>query len=752
MNLDYSYSEISQIIGGQKSSDASPIRSIAFDTRKIIDGQNTLFFALTGVFRDGHAFIEAAYKKGVRYFVVSNNGATDSFPEAHEIVVDNTLSGLLLFAKHHRDRFDFPIIAITGSNGKTTTKEWLSQFLGIKYQVSRSPKSYNSQLGIALSILEFNTNTEVGIIEVGVSSMENMNYIREILRPTYGIITSFGSAHRELFESEEVHLATKLALFKDVTVLFSPSTLKLDKGISVSNDSNPDIIKHLKLQGDFNRMNAQLAITVALHFDITAKELIESIPSISPLALRLETYKGNNNNTILNDTYSLDLESLRNSLEYQLATSKSKKRYAIIGITDTQKKSQYETLLSEFKLDGHFFHDDQGENDYQFQDSSVLIKGKRELKMELLANSFKEKNHQTFLEIDLKAIRHNINYTKSLLKDETKLLCMVKASSYGSDSKTMGRFLEEMGVDYLGVAYVDEGVELRKNGVTTPILVMNAEESTFSDCIKYGLEPAVFSLNQLESLIRELINQESSNFPIHIKVETGMNRLGFPKQDIKSLIDLLKTQPEVQVKSIYSHLAESDVLASEFTAHQVEVFTIISNEIIANFPYQIDRHLLNSAGIQNYTHAEFEMVRLGIGMYGVNGNENLRPAISWFSAISQIKAIQPNESVGYNRSFIAEDKMEIAIIPVGYADGFKRTLGQGNGGVFIQDKYCPTVGNVCMDMIMVDVTALNFEEGERVEIIGEHQSILEFALKAKTISYEVMTSFSQRVHRIYTDQ
>lgn len=752
MNLDYSYSEICQIIGGQKSSDVGAIRSIVFDTRKIIDGQNTLFFALTGVFRDGHAYIESAYKKGVRYFVVSKKGATNSFPDAHEIVVDNTLSALLRFAKHHRDQFEFPIIAITGSNGKTTTKEWLAQFLGIKYQVSRSPKSYNSQLGVALSILEFNTNTEVGIIEVGVSSIENMNFIREILRPMYGIITSFGSAHRELFESEEAHLAAKLSLFKNVTVLFSPSTLNLDRGISVSNDSNPDIIKHLKLQGDFNRMNAQLAITVALHFDITSKELIDSIPSISPLALRLETYKGNNNNTILNDTYSLDLESLRNSLEYQLATAKSKKRYAIIGVTDIEKKSEYESLLSEFELDGYYFHNDQGENNYQFQDSSVLIKGKRELKMELLANSFKEKNHQTFLEIDLKAIRHNINYTKSLLKDETKLLCMVKASSYGSDSKTMGRFLEEMGVDYLGVAYADEGVELRRNGVTTPIFVMNAEESTFSDCIKYGLEPAVFSLNQLESLIRELINQECSNFPIHIKIETGMNRLGFTKTDIKTLIDLLKGQPEVQVKSIYSHLAESDVVDSDFTAQQIEVFTIISNEIIVNFPYQIDRHLLNSAGIQNYTHAEFEMVRLGIGMYGVNGNENLRQALSWFSAISQIKAIEPNDSVGYSRSFIAKNKMEIAIIPVGYADGFKRSLGQGNGGVFIQDNYCPTVGNVCMDMIMVDVSNLNFEEGERVEIIGEHQSILDFALKAKTISYEVMTSFSQRVHRIYTDQ
>ncbi len=750
MNLDYSYSEISQILGGHKSTASTSIRTIAFDTRKIINGENTLFFALSGVFRDGHDFIETAYKKGVRHFVVSEPGASKSFPETHEIVVKNTLDALLDLAAHHRNRFDFPVIAITGSNGKTTTKEWLSQFLGVQFNVSRSPKSYNSQLGVALSILEFNSKTDIGIIEVGVSSLKNMERVRDVLRPTHGILTSFGSAHRELFTSEKEHLATKLALFEGISNFFYPDSLKLQNGIPVSLNSNTAIINQFQLVGDFNRMNAQLAITVALLFGVEPQKLEALVPNVSPLALRLETFRGDNNNTIINDTYSLDLESLRNSLEYQLATAKGKKRYAIIGISNKQLLNKYELLLQEFDLDGYFFHPHKGE--YDFQDANILIKGNRELKMELLANSFKEKNHQTYLEIDLKAIRHNINYTKSILNESTKLLCMVKASSYGSDSKTIGRFLEEMGVDYLGVAYTDEGVELRKNGVTTPILVMNAEESTFGDCIKYGLEPAIFSLNQLESLIRALINQEYSNFPIHIKIETGMNRLGFTRNELSKLVDLIKGQPEVFVKSIYSHLAESDIVDSAFTAEQIRLFTTLASEVSNHFAYVIDRHILNSEGIKNYTNAQFEMVRLGIGMYGVNGNEHLRPAISWFSSISQLKEVNPGESVGYSRSFMAKEKTTIAIIPVGYADGFKRILGQGNGGVYIQNQFCPTVGNVCMDMIMVDVSRLNVIEGERVEIIGKHQSVLDFAKKANTISYEVMTSFSQRVHRIYIDQ
>lgn len=751
MNLKYSFSDISRIIGKKNSADPSIIKAISFDSRKIISGKSILFFALKGNFRDGHDYIKSSYNKGVRFFVVSKPNLLNSFPEAQEILVEDTLSALLKLASYHRDQFNFPIIAITGSNGKTTTKEWLSKLLSCRYQVTRSPKSYNSAIGIAISILELNEKTNIGIIEVGVSSLNDMKKLRETIKPTHGIITSFGSAHRELFNSASDHLSAKLEIFKNVEHLFYPEIIKLEKGIVVKKSSNKEIIKHFKLAGDFNKMNAQMAISVALFFGIKSNELKENVPFISPLALRLETFRGTNNNTIINDTYSLDIESLRDSLEYQLFISKEKKRYAIIGLLDSKHENKYRLLLEKFNLSQYFFFYKGEKINYKFENSSVLIKGNRKLRMELLANKLKEKKHQTYLEINTKAIRNNINYLKSLLNESTKILCMVKASSYGSDSKTMGHFLQKTGIDYLGVAYCDEGLELRKNGIKKPILVMNAEEKTFADCIEYNLEPAIFSIKQLESLIKELIAQGCSNFPIHIKIETGMNRLGFDKSNIQELIDIIKTQPEVIIKSIYSHLAESNIVNSIFTKKQINSFNDISMFIMNNFSYKIDRHILNSEGIKNYTGAQFEMVRIGIGMYGVCGSENIQPAITWLSSISQIKRVSPSESIGYNRGFVAKKNMTIAIIPVGYADGFKRILGRGNGGVFIQNKFCPTLGEVCMDMIMVDITGVDVKEGETVEIIGKNQTINSFSQKANTIPYEIMTSFSQRLHRIYID-
>ncbi|MCH2229001.1 MAG: alanine racemase [Crocinitomicaceae bacterium] len=751
MNLDYSYHEITKIIGTQESSDKHPIRSIAFDTRKIIQGENTLFFALNGVFRDGHDFIQSAYDKGVRYFVVSKKGITDLLEGSQEIVVPNTLDAILLLAAYHRKRFPIPLVAITGSNGKTTVKEWLAQILGARYKISRSPKSYNSLLGVALSVLEINHKTEISLIEVGISSKENMDLIRDLLHPSHGIMTSFGSAHRELFKSEKAHLEAKLRLFKDVPTILVPKGINANIGTVIQSNEHTQLLQSLKIKGDFNMNNARLAIAMAIELGLTKREIEPTLHQIQSLALRLESSIGVNNNIILNDTYSLDLDSLRSSLEYQLANSKGKKRIAIIGLKNDSIKEQYRSVLDEFNLDAYYFHGEQLSK-YDFENSIILIKGNRELKLEQLAYNFKARNHQTYLEIDLKSIRHNINYTKSLLNPNTKLLCMVKASSYGSDAKTMGNFLEEMGIDYLGVAYVDEGIELRQSGISTPIFVMNAEEHSFTDCVKYSLEPAVFSIRQAELLIKELITLGIMNFPVHLKLETGMNRLGFTTQEIEKLINLLSAQPELKVKSVYSHLAESDNIDSAFTKHQIEQFEIISDQIINNLPYDVDRHILNSEGIQNYTSAQFDMVRLGIGMFGVNGNTNLRSSISWISSISQIKSIEPGDSVGYSRSFIAFEQMKIAIIPVGYADGFKRSLGNGKGGVYINNKYCPTLGNVCMDMIMVNVTKVDTEEGDYVEIIGENQSVLQFADNAQTIPYEIMTSFSQRVHRVYVDQ
>ncbi len=497
-----------------------------------------------------------------------------------------------------------------------------------------------------------------------------------------------------------------------------------------------------------SQQNVSLAIRMSQILGLSDEAIKKRIPLLSPLAQRMEIFDGKNNNSIINDTYNLDIDSLEHSLAYQLANAGNKKRIVLIG---TEEKDKFQSIFAKYKpIDVHFIQDTENFKS-NFENSSILITGARNVKMEKIAQQMKAVNHQTYLEFNLKSIRHNIQSFKSKLNESTKLLCMVKASSYGSDAKNIGRFLENLGVDYLGVAYTNEGVELREKGIKTPILVMNCEEQSFNDCILYNLEPAIFSLQQLDAFVKTLILHSKFNYPIHLKIETGMNRLGFVKDELKELIAFLHAQPEVKIQSIYSHLAESDVIHSDFTLQQIQIFGELSTLISKEFSYPILRHILNSEGIKNYTSAQFDMVRLGIGMYGVNGEKELRQAISWYSSVSQLKRIEKGESVGYNRSFFAEKDMEIAIIPIGYADGLARRLGENNFGVYIKDSFCPLVGNICMDMIMVDVSGINTQEGDKVEIIGEHQSVLSLAKQMNTISYEVMTSFSARLHRKYID-
>jgi len=757
LKLEYAYNDLSLLLANSTSKNNSIISSIAFDTRRIYNGEGVLFFALKGNFRDGHDFLKAAHDKGVRHFVVQQAGVTSNLIGANEIVVKNSLGALVDLAKHHRSRFNCPIIAITGSNGKTTVKEWLTILLGKQFNVARSPKSYNSKLGVALSLFELNNDSEIAIIEVGISNHKEMKELRELIKPSHGILTSFGSAHRELFDSPEEHLKAKLELFIDVNSFIFPEHV-LEKepsnGRSISENEFIDLLEAFPFNDRINRHNARLTIAMATIFRLETDTIRAGVKELSPLALRMESYEGKNGNTIINDTYNLDHESLRHSLQYQLANCQGKERIVIIGLTSENKdeEKKINTIANEFSPSKILFHYPEDSHKYDFQNASILIKGKRESRMEIVAREFKRNNHQTYLEIDLKSIRHNISYYKTLIDPSTKLLCMVKASSYGSDSKTMGKFLEGMGVDYFGVAYADEGIELREKGIRTPILVMNCEERSFSQCIDFDLEPAIYSLRQLDSFIKELINRSIVNYPIHVKLETGMNRLGFNENDIPGLVDLIKGQPEIIVKSVYSHLAEADIQESDFTTLQISEFDRLSNLIEDKLSYSFLRHLLNSEGIQNYPKAQYDMVRLGIGMYGVSDNKSLRPAISWISSISQIKKVRKNSSVGYGRSFIAPKDITVAIIPVGYADGLRRSLGNGKGGVYIGGAYCKIIGTVCMDMIMVDVSEASAKEGDLVEIIGKQQSMKDFALNSSTIQYEIMTGFSKRVHRVYTDQ
>ena len=769
MKLGISYSELCTAIHGISLCEENStlvLESVAYDSRKLIDGNSTIFFALSGEFRDGHTFIESAYSKGIRTFVISKDIPFDKFPDARFIQVKDTLVALQDLAHFHREKFNYPIIAITGSAGKTTVKEWLYHLLSPTLRISRSPKSYNSQLGVALSLLELQKDSDLALIEVGISKPGEMERLAEIVRPTLGVFTSFGRAHEENFQSTQAHINEKLRLFTKVQKTYFPNSIHLTTeqqaqihGVALKPENFQKELLLLPFDDKASVNNALVAIALSKLLLENTKLIKERIPTLPQLALRMETFEGINGNTIINDTYNLDLDALTHSLEFQLRSAGNRKRVVIIGLDaeNSLLKAELERIVEAFKPDFLYIISQNEQLPQSFENSVILIKGTRKANMQRLAKQFRLKNHKTFVEIDLSAVRKNIMVFKSKLQPETKILAMVKAQSYGSGVEKMAHFLEQQGMDYLGVAYTDEGVELRKQGIKLPILVMNAEEDGFEDCINYQLEPAIFSFNQLDQFIKELIFQGQTDFPIHLKLDTGMKRLGFELQDVPRVCEILQAQPEIRVKSVYSHLADADNRRDKrFSEHQIQRFNQAVYTLSQTLNYTFDRHILNSEGVANYPNAQFEMVRMGIGMYGLSSNptvkQKLKPVMRWISAISQVKILAKGDSVGYGRTFIAEKETKIAIIPVGYADGFKRSLSNGQGGVFIQDKFCPTVGRVCMDMIMVDVSKLQVKEGDRVEIIGENQTIEKFAENMQTIAYEVMTSISKRVHRVYLEE
>ena len=757
MKLSLSYKDLGKQLGVDVPDSERIIRAVAFDTRRIVDGTGILFFALQGEFRDGHDFIRSAYDKKVRTFVVSKKIDTKEYPGAVYLRVENTLKALQTIAKAHREQFTIPVIAITGSAGKTIVKEWLGQVLETKYRIVRSPKSYNSQLGVALSLLEMNADCDITIIEAGISGPGEMSVLADMIQPTHGIFTSLGSAHAENFASRDQQMAEKLVLFENCPKVFIHHTIPFNsqenKFYSVHEKSFKTMLENLPFQDEISRHNAAIVIAASRAFDIEDEVISEKLQKLDRVALRLETFDGINDSIIINDTYNLDLDAFRSSLEYQLSIAKGKPRVVIIGTNE--EHSAVEAILKDFEpIEYHFVS---GPHDLipEFSNAVVLIKGKRTLHMEQLALRVRAKKHQTYLEINLAALRSNISYYKSKIPSETKVLAMVKASSYGSGIDEVGKYLERIGIDYLGVAYADEGVQLRNAGVQVPILVMNTEEAGFADCVLFNLEPCIYSTEQLDDFIRRLIYEGKTDYPIHLKLETGMNRLGFLPEEIPGLIRKLSSQTEVRIKSVYSHLATSDDPDSTFALKQVERFQKVSDEIRDMIPYHFDRHILNSEGILNYPEFHFDMVRIGIGMYGQTAHEehkpHLSPVIQWYSAVSQTRDIVAGQSVGYGQAEAPKEKTRIAVIPVGYGDGFRRLLSRGKGGVYIRGKWCPVIGNVCMDMIMVNVGDLDVQPGEVVEIIGPNQTLESMAERMQTIPYEVLTGISRRVHRVYID-
>jgi alanine racemase len=763
LKLNIEYSDFYSIIGGSHYCGPGKltINEIAYDSRKISGANGQVFFALKGESRNGHDFLNDAYRKGVRLFVVSEV-PNKPHKAASYILVEDTLTALQELAANHRKKFKFPIVAVTGSNGKTTVKEWLYHLLSPKFRIIRSPKSYNSQLGVALSILELHEKADLAIIEAGISRAGEMEILEKMIQPDLGIFTSYGSSHAEGFISDIEHFNEKLKLFVRCKKTIIASEISISKeqlnkihGIKIIPGEFSKEMNFVPFQDKASRLSAMIAIAASKSFGFVDIEQIKNLPR---LAMRMETFEGIENSLIINDTYNLDLDALEFSMEYQVSLSEGKRRVVLVGIDEANKHLEEEVRRKVLKFRPDYFEFVfQGKlPKFDISNAVVLVKGTRKSEMQKIAGRLKLKKHKTYLEIDLSAVKHNIQVFKSQLKPKTKMLAMVKAQSYGAGLEKMGLFLEKIGIDYLGVAYPDEGVELRKAGVKIPILVMNPMDEGFEDCVKYKLEPAVFSFEQLEELLHELITQGIQNFPIHLKIDTGMKRLGFDFRDLPRLMEMLQAQPEIAVKGVYSHLADSDNRRDKrFTDLQMLRFSdsckLISQYV--SFPFMA--HLLNSEGIANYPEAQFDMVRIGIGMYGITGNpflkKNLAPVVSWKSTVSQIKQVNKGESVGYSRSFVSEKDMIVAIIPVGYADGFRRSLSNGKGAVIIDCQICKVIGRVCMDMIMVDVTKVKAKTGDLVEIIGINQSLTQFAEIMQTIPYEVLTSISKRVHRTYLE-
>lgn len=821
---DFSISGINRILKGElvkpASSTDSVISQIATDSRSFFKGKNTLFFALTGPRNNGHAYIPELIKKGISSFVVSERNAITA--DATFILVENTTVALQKLAVFNRNKFNFPVIGITGSNGKTIVKEWLYDLLWNEFKIVRSPKSYNSQVGVPLSVLLMDMNFNLGIFEAGISLPGEMKKLAPIIAPEIGIITNIGDAHQENFSSLEQKTNEKLNLFQhskqliyntDPEIMGELTAAFCDKysikKISWSLQNNPAQITFstIKKNGvtEFSaKTNGQdyqfkipftddSSIENACHcfaaIWLISKDLNSVLPKFEKLhavEMRLEIKQGINHSLLVNDYYNSDLNSLSIALSvlHHQATKEHSYKQVILsdiqqtGLPQNELYKKVNRLLEEWKIDEIFgvgkeisahsflfsmkktFFGTRTDFEKQFkrsnfQSATILIKGAREFAFEKISALLQQKTHQTQLEINLNALVDNLNTFKSLLRPETKIMVMVKAFSYGSGDVEIAKLLQYQNADYLAVAVADEGLQLRNAGIQTPIIVMNPEAHSFQHFIDYQLEPNIYSTELLTGFLRTVSGNGLKEFPVHLKIDTGMNRLGLKSDaEINDVTDIISSGNQLRIKSVFSHLAASDdKYFDDFTQMQFSNFNRCFNIICSKFNYKIDRHILNSAGIERFPEKQYEMVRLGIGLYGVSVTGlPLKNIGTLKSTVSQVKTAKPGETVGYGRKGEITRKSEIAIVPLGYADGIDRKLGNRNGSAFIHGKKAQVAGNICMDMLMLDVTGLNVKVGDTVEIFGPNISISEVAKKAGTIPYEILTGISQRVKRVYLQE
>ncbi|MBT1698591.1 bifunctional UDP-N-acetylmuramoyl-tripeptide:D-alanyl-D-alanine ligase/alanine racemase [Fulvivirgaceae bacterium PWU4] len=804
------FSQLEAITGGRmlRFTKDVQISSLHTDSRKAIGTSDSVFFAIKGEHHDGHQYIHELYEKGARYFVVEREPAhADSYHDANILLTDSSIKALQAIVAYHRSALHMPVIGITGSNGKTIVKEWLFQLLSPDYKIAKNPGSYNSQLGVPLSIWQLQKHHELGIFEAGISTTGEMERLARIIQPTIGIFTNIGSAHDEGFSSLQEKVKEKLALFTTCkTVIYCKDHALIDEAIQRSGlpslswgSSSTAGIQVRQQNGKFTVSfkgtsfplalpfsdkasveNCFHCVTTLFHLGYSADEIQERIQSLQSVPMRLELKEGINQSQVIDDTYNNDLAGLQISLEFLTNQHQKNKKRVILsdilesGLSNEALAKQIGALISKNNIhafigigkvlsahqqyfpEGSQFYSSTAEFVDRFdwdsiQQEVILVKGARAFQFEKIVERIQRKVHGTVMEIDLGAIVHNLNFFRARLKPSTKIMVMVKAFAYGSGSTEIANLLQYHKVDYLGVAYADEGIDLRRNNISLPIMVMNPSEESFGTLLQYKLEPELYSFKILQSFLSFLRGRSCA---VHIKLDTGMHRLGFEENDIDKLTSILKEQPGLKVASIFSHMAGADEAThDDFSKEQVQRFLRSADKISQVLGYKPVYHILNSPGILRLPQFQMDMVRLGIGLYGVDPTtektEGLKPVATLKTMVSQVKSIETGETIGYGRRGKAEKPLTLATIAIGYADGFSRAFSRGAGKVMIQGQLAPVIGNVCMDMTMVDVTGIDVKEGDEVIVFGSGLPIQTVADSIHTIPYEILTNTSERVKRVF---
>lgn len=818
--MSYSLEKIASLIGAHCFGEGeAQIDWILNDSRSLAFPESTLFFALRSQRNDGHKYIPDLYRRGVRNFVVANlpENYEQKYSDAHFLRVVSPLKALQRLAERHREEYDLPVVGVTGSNGKTVVKEWLYQLLSGSRNVTRSPRSYNSQVGVPLSVWLLNSRSEVGVFEAGISQPGEMSALRAIIQPTIGVMTNLGPAHQENFSSLQEKCLEKLSLFKDCKVVVyeaddpvvsecvDQAMLKGDHLAWSRRDPNsPLFIRDVRKEETFTTVNYTYlgtdgsytlpfvdeasiqnsihCLAVCLYLRLPAADIAARMSRLEPVAMRLEVKQGVRGCTLINDSYNSDINSLDIALDFMNRRPESRRRTLILSdilqsgmpveelyakVAEMVNRRKVDRIIGvgpdimaqsqRFHMDKMFFVSSEallqsGMLD-KLSNEVILLKGSRKFNFEAISEHLSLKVHETTLEVNLEAIVRNLNYYRSFMKPETKMVCMVKASAYGAGSVEIAKTLQDHRVDYLAVAVADEGADLRKAGITGNIIIMNPEMSTFNMLFQYDLEPEVYSFALLEALIKAAEKEGITNFPVHLKLDTGMHRLGFdPEHDLPALIDRLQHQTALLPRSVFSHFVGSDSPDFDvFSAHQFELFDKASRQLQEAFPYKILRHICNSAGIERFPERHLDMVRLGLGLYGIDPIDNrvLNNVTTLKTTILQIHEVSPEDTVGYSRRGHLTRKSRIAAIPIGYADGLDRHLGCGHCYCLVNGQKAPYVGNICMDVCMIDVTDIDCKEGDTVEIFGDHLPVTVLSDVLGTIPYEVLTSVSERVKRVY---